>query len=467
MVKEETTFYRFNSEIKSFLGKLKNKPIQAEPSKYLKDRGFTKDKLIRLLIKKGIIDRNEKILTPDKDGVKNVKYTVKYKIHVSTEDNNVSGKTTDVTSQCFDDKIEKIYKSFFGEPSKVLKEEMDMFSCPNIVGVVSGRGGGVGSKMCDRWAEYVNNSKDKKRTVFKDEDDMKKRILKTEKKKVNECDCGSCGADIAGATNTECSGQFIQPFGGVQRRDILATKQKKDKNYIDPTKILGKTINAESQKRKVVFTESQMRYIMEAQEVDLDEATTCGGVGAETSRGDVGYDAPGFTSKKNDKFWKDSLKHNNDGKGISMERLDEGFGNKLRNIGAAAAIGAASLFGGQSIANAQNTNNCGYTYDYSDCRTAKDSAMVRNIVDRKCQMKKFNKDELMKLFPNAYKDRNGNPELWKKNKNAYETTIEGKVSLVGVVAASRGQNPWEAVLNSYLSNTNNDNDTFSLNDFDI
>lgn len=62
--------------------------------------------------------------------------------------------------------------------------------------------------------------------------------------------------------------------------------------------------------RKVIFSEEQMNHILEAQGVtpEILEATSCASVGASTTRGDVGYDTPGFdTSDK--KFWGDALNH--------------------------------------------------------------------------------------------------------------------------------------------------------------
>lgn len=162
--KEETTFYRFYSEVRAFLTKLLKTPIKAKPNKYLEDRGFTKTRLIKLLRDNEIIKRDEKILVPGNDDVKHVTYSVKYTLK----------------SNAFEDKIEQIYKKYFSDNEikegvikqrvlrDVLTEDMSMYSCANIIGVVSGKGKGVGSEMCDRWAKYVNDNKDKKRTVLKD-----------------------------------------------------------------------------------------------------------------------------------------------------------------------------------------------------------------------------------------------------------------------------------------------------------
>ena len=102
--KEETTFYRFYSEIRAFLTKLLKNPIKAKPTKYLEDRGLTQKRLIKMLRDNDIVKRDEKILVPGKDEVKHVTYSVKYTLKSDT----------------FEDKIEKIYNRYF--PDEELKE---------------------------------------------------------------------------------------------------------------------------------------------------------------------------------------------------------------------------------------------------------------------------------------------------------------------------------------------------------
>lgn len=76
----DMTFYRFLSEIRSFLSKLKKDPISAQPSKFMKDNGFSRSKIINDLIKKGVLERDEKILEPSKTGNDKVQYSVKFNI---------------------------------------------------------------------------------------------------------------------------------------------------------------------------------------------------------------------------------------------------------------------------------------------------------------------------------------------------------------------------------------------------
>jgi hypothetical protein len=217
MASKEVTYYQFSSHIQNFLSKLKNKPTQAKPSKFLEDNEFTKEKLIRILIKRNILKRKESIKDPTNSEEKTAKYYVKYTI----------------IRDGFEDKMKKFYKDYFG-----------------------------------------------------------KEVL-------TECDCGSCtgGAEGGGATNADfVGGQYTVPFGGVQHRKSYLSTRKKNKKEPKPENILGKEISENMKKRKIKLTESQMNYILNKQ--GLDESTTTFSVGAETTRGDMGYDAPAFIDKE-------------------------------------------------------------------------------------------------------------------------------------------------------------------------
>ena len=104
-MEKETTYYRFLSEVRAFLSKLMRDPIKAKVSAYLKDRNITRTKLIKDLMDRGVLERNEKILTPDKTGSKNVKYSVKYSVR----------------KKDFETRIRRIYIKYFekNEPEKM------------------------------------------------------------------------------------------------------------------------------------------------------------------------------------------------------------------------------------------------------------------------------------------------------------------------------------------------------------
>lgn len=82
------------------------------------------------------------------------------------------------------------------------------------------------------------------------------------------------------------------------------------------------------------------------------------------------------------------------------------------------------------------------------------------------QKTKLDIAQAKKLFRQAYKDRKANPNIWKKNKNAYCAQLpNGKHSIVGLVAASHGENPWNAIVKKYCSQEN-DERQFTLDDND-
>jgi len=118
MEKQETTYYRFLSEVRAFLSKLIKEPIKAEPSKYLKDRDFTKSKLIKDLMSRDILERHEKILDSTNSEEKTAKYVVKYK----------------VKKKDFENKIHKIYIKYFekNEPEKEKLNEMNANHFPEL-----------------------------------------------------------------------------------------------------------------------------------------------------------------------------------------------------------------------------------------------------------------------------------------------------------------------------------------------
>lgn len=126
-------------------------------------------------------------------------------------------------------------------------------------------------------------------------------------------------------------------------------------------------------------------------------------------------------------------------------RVDEGW----KGLAMAGMMGAASLFGGQK-ANAQNV-------------APQDTIQTTQTQQPQAQNQKtsFTMQELQQMFPQAYKDKDKNPKVWQKNQTKYVGNLpNGKTSLVGKIAASHGQNPWQALVDRYVS-------TFELSDFDI
>lgn len=320
----ETTFYRFQSEVRAFLSKLLKNPVDAQPSKYLKDRDFTRKKLINELLSRDVIERHEKILDRTNSDEKEAKYVVKFKVH----------------KKDFEKRLHRIYIKYFekNEPEKKINEEADIRSCANVVGVVGvGKPGGT----ADRWAQYINrNDNGYKPALFANEEEMKENILNgpdgdTYRKRGGINEEGEGGGAAAGgdggggATSTSSVASettrgdvgYDTPIFPMQRRTIYAGTQGdiKTKNPI-----LGKTITAESKKsRRIFVTEEQFNMILKEEGLGAGGATTTTSVASETTRGDLGYDVPFLgkaKGKSSSKFLKPAMDRE---PGFSVERIGE------------------------------------------------------------------------------------------------------------------------------------------------
>ena len=125
------------------------------------------------------------------------------------------------------------------------------------------------------------------------------------------------------------------------------------------------------------------------------------------------------------------------------EAVNESIGNWLKT----AALGGMMTMSPMQ-ANAQTQN-----YERND---STESTMQ--------QRSKMTLEQLIKIFPKAYKDRNANPKVWERNQKQYVAEVNGKISLVGKIAASHGKNPWDAIVKRYCPQ---EDDIFQLGDFDI
>jgi hypothetical protein len=128
---------------------------------------------------------------------------------------------------------------------------------------------------------------------------------------------------------------------------------------------------------------------------------------------------------------------------VINEGVDEGIGNWIKGATLGGMMAMSPMQG-----NAQTQN-----YQQNDS--------IRTTVQQSQQM---TIEQLMKLFPQAYKDRNANSQVWQQNQKLYVAEVNGKTSLVGKIAASHGQNPWDALVKRYCPQEDN---VFQLGDFDI
>jgi len=157
-------------------------------------------------------------------------------------------------------------------------------------------------------------------------------------------------------------------------------------------------------------------------------------VGEPTNKKDKGIDMSDATDRTGGKNHSIAMNH------VNEEVINE-FNWKAAALGGIMAMSPMQ-------ANAQSQN-----YQQNDS--------IKTSIQQSQQM---TIDQLMKLFPQAYKDKDATPQVWQQNQKLYVAEVNGKISLVGKIAASHGQNPWEALIKRYCPQEDN---VFQLGDFDI
>jgi hypothetical protein len=165
-------------------------------------------------------------------------------------------------------------------------------------------------------------------------------------------------------------------------------------------------------------------------------------------------------------IFKNSMKLRNNNTNVQPVRayhLDESdnLDENWKGYALGAALGAASLFSGGNHLNAQNNrqDTIGYTVTMPNGETTNymrnsyspdEWKYTNDYFKKQCGKASYSENELIKMCPAAYADRNKGPEVWQRNQSKYVIQNEnGKVNISGKVAASHGQNPWYAILNSY------------------
>ena len=104
------TEYKFKENIKYFLRELLDDPSNADSTFLLKSKGLTRGKLIQLLLRYNVLEREQRIIDADSDGeFTGPKMGVKYK----------------VPKNGFDRKLEKLYINLFERnvPSRKMNED--------------------------------------------------------------------------------------------------------------------------------------------------------------------------------------------------------------------------------------------------------------------------------------------------------------------------------------------------------
>ena len=183
--KEEVTFYEFVLNVKQFLKDLLKKPMSAEPSSLFKNRGITKDELIKKMKDIGLLQSEERIDEVPCDESHESKLVAKHYI------------TYKIPRSRFSDKIKALYNDIISENNKKNYN---------------------GEQISSSKVLYDNKSMNKKCVSYNDEE------------LVSETDCG--GAMQGGGSNPS-AGQYDVPFGSVQRKDFFKsslTRNKDEKN---------------------------------------------------------------------------------------------------------------------------------------------------------------------------------------------------------------------------------------------
>jgi hypothetical protein len=170
-------------------------------------------------------------------------------------------------------------------------------------------------------------------------------------------------------------------------------------------------------------------------------------VGEPTNKKEKGVDMSGAIDRKGGKNHSIAMNH------VNEEVINE-FNWKAAALG---GIMAMSPMQG----NAQ-------TQDYNPNRQDRNSVEALT----KQYNKTYSIKELVQMFPQAYVDRNANPEVWIENarQGKYTPTVKDngdgryRTMMVAYIAAKNGQNPWEALIKRYCPQEDN---VFQLGDFDI
>lgn len=163
----EMTEQKFHSNICNFISQILQDPVNAQPSILLKANGLNRSILLKYLLQSGILIRHERISDRDENGEpKTATMMVKFGIDPRIGKKETMLNTNDEDIKCpkknFDRKIQKLYMRLF-------------------------------------------------------EKNLPQRQIHLRHEEINEE--GEGGA-MGGATSAASSGQFIQPFGSVQRRKM-------------------------------------------------------------------------------------------------------------------------------------------------------------------------------------------------------------------------------------------------------
>ena len=154
----DVTFYAFKSNVRYFLSSLLKDPIKTKINDFLSELGFTKQKLINILLKRDVIRRHEKIDDKDKENG-NINYVVKY----------------NVVRKQFERKLKRIYNKYVESPKK--SDSGDVEESTGCCGVGAPSKGFFGY---DKQAFEETSEQPIRRSIYGESKISKKRIFITE-----------------------------------------------------------------------------------------------------------------------------------------------------------------------------------------------------------------------------------------------------------------------------------------------
>lgn len=200
--KMDMTPDKFNSNIRYFLHQLMADPVNAQPPTSLKMAGITRGRLLKLLIKRGIIERHEKINDKDNDG--NLK-TATMKVSFTVKDKIPDEVEYKVPKTDFDRKVEKLRREIFEKNVKVNETKFNTRLGDQI----------AIAKNSPLTMGFIAPPEDKNKpdnVVW-----LANRAAEAWNAEIGKKDLDEDGG---GATSAGASGQFSQPLFGTIRRTI-------------------------------------------------------------------------------------------------------------------------------------------------------------------------------------------------------------------------------------------------------
>ena len=168
--KQDITFFRFYSGMRSFLSGLLKRPFETSAPSFLEDIGISRKKLINELLEKDVIERHEKILDKTNSDKESPTYSVTYK----------------VKRKNFEKKMHRLYSKYFENDDKEELNECDCGGC--LGGGTSGGNGGEGSTNTSVNAGHpdvlMTNTIINRGSFYKDRDELKNTGKKKKKKNI-------------------------------------------------------------------------------------------------------------------------------------------------------------------------------------------------------------------------------------------------------------------------------------------